>query len=88
MVDTRLKDNYYALILCILTTHSVDKSLNVFGLRINSKNNKTLTKDDNLAMLEFKRQGMSYREIGERYGITSCAAQHRIRGIKDEQVPL
>lgn len=78
-----MKENYYALLLCILKPVTIDQSFMLLegnfksacgkkrGRRKLDLNNKDLVADRN--------NGMTFQQIGDKYGISKNAAMVRIK---------
>ncbi|WP_113675892.1 sigma factor-like helix-turn-helix DNA-binding protein [Vallitalea guaymasensis] len=73
-----MEENYYALMLSILYKYTPDQAFDILEYgRI--KRRRDENKKDALEMVHFKSQGLTYKEIGEMYGITADAVYTRIR---------
>ncbi|QHQ61373.1 hypothetical protein Ana3638_11810 [Anaerocolumna sedimenticola] len=73
-----MKENYYALLICILKPVTVEQSFMMMD-GVFPKQNRSISKRDVKFMIIFKRQGMAYKEIGELFGISAGAVYNRIR---------
>lgn len=77
-----MKENYYALLICILRPVTIEKSFDLLEGRITKKRNTSIRKDDIADMIRMK-QSMTYEEIGEMYGISKQAVYRRIKRFKE-----
>lgn len=77
-----MKENFYALLICILKPdYTIDKSLQVMIDELFKKENTTIRKPDIEDMIRLKRE-MTYKEIGEIYGLSKQAVYRRIKRFK------
>lgn len=76
-----MKENYYALLICILLPVTIEKSFDLMEGRITKKRNTAITRNDVKDMIQMK-QNMTYDEIGEIYGISKQAVYRRIKRYK------
>lgn len=72
-----MKENYYALIISILLNEPPEASFQI--LERGKRDKYVLSDSDTQDMIVFRKQGLKYREIGEMYGLTECAAYKRIK---------
>lgn len=73
-----MEENYYALLLSILKRYTPEQSFEVLQIgKIKQKHD--IQKNDVNEMVQLKAQGLTYREIGEMFGISGDAAYTRIR---------
>lgn len=78
-----MKENYYALLLCILKPScTIDTSLQIMIDGVFKKENATIGKPDIEDMIRLK-QKMTYEEIGEIYGLSKQAVYRRIKRYKE-----
>lgn len=77
-----MKENYYALLICILLPVTIEKSFDLMEGRITKKRNTAITRNDVKDMIRMK-QSMTYEEIGEMYGISKQAVYRRIKRYKE-----
>jgi hypothetical protein len=78
-----VKENYYALLICILKPVTVEQSFDLYEGRITKVQNKSISKDDVEDMIRMKQQGMTHREIGSFYGLSEEATYRRIKRYKE-----
>jgi hypothetical protein len=83
-----MKENYYALLICILKPVTIEQGFDMLDGRITNRNNMAITDDDIEDMVRMKNQGMTHREIGQVYGITEEAAYRRIKRYKERMVEV
>ncbi|WP_139356234.1 hypothetical protein [Clostridium felsineum] len=74
-MENELKNNWYALILCILRNKTIDEALNVFEIitnkyRIVGKKKNSYSVRDIEKILYIKKVGMKNKDIAEYFGIT------------------
>ncbi|HBI73633.1 MAG TPA: hypothetical protein DEG06_05115 [Lachnospiraceae bacterium] len=78
-----MKENFYALLICILKPdYTIDMSLQVMIDGLFKKENTTIRKPDIEDMIRLKRE-MTYKEIGEIYGLSKQAVYRRIKRFKE-----
>lgn len=73
-------DNWYALLICILKPVTVEKAFDLFEGIFPKVNNTAVTQDDVEDMIKLKNEGLTYRELGEIYGMSKDAVHKRIKG--------
>lgn len=78
-----MKENYYALLVCILRPVTIEKSFDLLDGKITKKNNTSISKKDIEDMIRMKQQGMTFEAIGEVYGLTRGAVYRRIKRFKE-----
>lgn len=85
-----MKENWYALcvaIMCNLTIEQAfDKLENYRGKK--SRNYNCLITEEDTADMTIMRETMTYRQIGQIYGLSEAAVYRRIRRFKEENVCL
>lgn len=74
-----MKDNWYVLLICILKPVTVEKAFDLFEGVFPKVNNTAITLNDVEDMIKLKREGLTYRELGEMYGLSKDAVHKRIR---------
>ncbi|TDX48301.1 hypothetical protein [Orenia marismortui] len=81
-----LKPNYYALYVAIKGKVSVSKACSLMGISTakgtknsNYSNRYDIKEDEILEMIELKKEGKSYQEIGERFMITKGAVFSKLK---------
>lgn len=83
-----MRDNWWALMLCILKNITPDCAMNIFQVfSSGSKQKKVLkyvSRENITAMCSMKEKGYTYKQIGELYGISADAAQKRMRRGKEK----
>ena len=78
-----MKENFYALLICILKPdYTIDMSLQIMVDGLFKKENTTLTKPDIEDMILLKQE-MTYEEIGKLYGLSKQAVYRRIKRFKE-----
>jgi DNA invertase Pin-like site-specific DNA recombinase len=77
-----MKENYYALLICILRPDfTIDRSTEFM---IDGRLRKNLPKGEGIdEMIRMKQQGMTHKEIGEMFGISKDAVHKRIQRYKE-----
>jgi DNA invertase Pin-like site-specific DNA recombinase len=80
-----VKENYYALLICILKPVTIEQGFDLLDGRITHRNNMAITSEDIEDMIRMKQQGMTHREIGSFYGISEEAAYRRIKRYKEKK---
>lgn len=78
-----MKENYYALLICILLPVTIEKSFDLMEGRITKKRNTAITRNDVKDMILMKQQGMTYEEISGIYGLSWDAVRRRIKRYKE-----
>ena len=78
-----MKENYYALLICILRPVNIERSFDMLSGKITKVQNKTITRGDVLDMIRMKQQGMTFEAIGELYGISKQAVYRRLKRFKE-----
>ena len=80
-----LTDNYHALTLAIMNPKfSVDKAVRrIMPGTLNDTTQRKTSPEENEDMLALRSQGLTYREIGEIFGIKADAVYNRIRRIRE-----
>lgn len=79
-----MKENYYALLICILKPITIEQSFNMMNGVIDTIVNTSVTKSDIRDMMHMKNN-MTYEEIGKLYGLTKQAVYRRIKRFKDKE---
>ena len=77
-----LVDNYVALMMCIFTGWEPEQCFIYLETLRRPKRKSNIIEDDVLDMIRLKQNGMSYREIGEIYGLSPDAVYYRIKRSK------
>lgn len=77
-----MKENYYALLICILKPVTVEQGFNFMA----GKTTKAIIKDDIHDMIAMKQQGMTFEAIGELYGLTKGAVYRRLKRFREKEV--
>ena len=87
-----MKENWYALVICMCKQMSIDKSLSKMAVefkgghkQMNPRASKYSDKDIN-NVLNLKNKGKSYREIGEILGMTTDQAWGIARMYKEKAI--
>ena len=78
-----MKENYYALLICILKPVTIEKSFDLLAGRITRIQNKSIVKNDVIDMIRMKQQRMTYADIGKTYGLSRQAVYRRIKRYKE-----
>ena len=78
-----MKENYYALLICILRPATIEQSFDLLNGKITKVQNKSVTKDDVQDMVLMRQQGITYEEIGQIYGLSMQAVYMRIKRYKE-----
>jgi hypothetical protein len=78
-----MKENYYALLICILKPVTIEKSFELINGKFTKVQNKSIDNTDVKDMIRMKQQGMTYQGIGEMYGLTDQAVYRRIKRYKE-----
>ncbi|MCK8824706.1 helix-turn-helix domain-containing protein [Fuchsiella alkaliacetigena] len=71
--------NYLALICCIANEIAPSTALEGFGLLDPNKEQQIIE------MIQLKKQGLSYKDIGSRYNLSADAVYNRIRRYMQNQ---
>ncbi|MDT8718298.1 helix-turn-helix domain-containing protein [Clostridium sp. 19966] len=71
-----MSENYYALLLSILKNYTPERS---FKLLNGEKVDKEHRRKEALDMVELKKAGYTYREIGDMFGVSKDVVYTRIR---------
>lgn len=75
--------NYYALTLSILSDFTVDKALGYFGVRDAGTGERPAKRDRiDAAELTRLKEKMTYRQVGDIYGLTPGAVYNRVRRFR------
>lgn len=82
MTAIDLMPNYLALAICILTKRTPEMAFAFLDGENEKKKRRDITEQDIKDMIELKKT-MTYREIGELYGLTEGAVCNRIRYYKN-----
>jgi hypothetical protein len=77
-----MKENYYALLICILKPVTIEQSFDMMNGKITKIRKVSISKADIQDMIRMK-QRMTYHEIGELYGLTKQAVYRRIKRYKE-----
>jgi DNA-directed RNA polymerase specialized sigma24 family protein len=77
-----MQDNWYALVIAILFKQPPETAFQILEEGERNMNYSKLTELDTLDMIKFREEGITYREIGEMYGISESAAYKRIMYYK------
>ena len=79
-----LRENFYALLLAVFYGYTTDKALSYAGVK-GQYNRKEHRDIDNKELYDlYTKEKMSYKEIGEQYGLTEEAVSSRIRRNKNK----
>lgn len=79
MEDVDLKDNYIALAMSILTGWTADQCFTYLDTMRRPIQNRNIAEKDIEHMVQLKQQGMTYRQIGEMFGLSSGAVFKRVK---------
>jgi DNA invertase Pin-like site-specific DNA recombinase len=74
-----LNESWCALFIAIYYNITPEQAFETFWKGKVNRINRSLTKDDELEMTRLKQQGMTYKEIGDIYGISDHAVYKRIK---------
>jgi len=77
-----MKENYYALLICILKPVTVEQSFRMMNGLFDNVINTSITKDDIEDMIRLKQE-MTYEAIGKLYGLSKNAVYRRIKRYKE-----
>lgn len=77
-----MKENYYALLICILKPVTVELSFHTMNGVFDKVINTAITKDDVEDMIRLKQE-MTYEAIGKLYGLSKNAVYRRIKRYKE-----
>lgn len=77
----KMKENYYALMVAILKPCTPEQA---FELMKNSSARKKHINVNPEVLIFHKNDGMTYKEIGEMFGITDCAVYIIIKRYKQK----
>jgi len=80
-----LNENWYALCIAIILKTPPETSFQLLGVG-KKRSMSVLNFDDTIDMINFKSEGLTYKQIGEMYGISESAACKRMsyyKKIKD-----
>lgn len=78
-----MKENYYALLICIVRPATIEQSFDLLDGRITKIQNKSITTNDVQDMIRMRQQGITYEEIGQMYGLTMQAVYMRIKRYRE-----
>lgn len=78
-----MKENYYALLICILKPITIEQGFDLMDGKFSKVQNTAIHKDDIEDMIRMKLRGMTYRDIGELYGLSEQAVYRRIKRFKE-----
>lgn len=81
-----MKENYYALLICILRPVTIEQGFDMLDGKITKAQNKSIDSCDVEDMIRMKQQGMTHREIGEMYGLSEEAVYRRIKRYKEKRL--
>lgn len=76
-----MNENWCILLIAILKNTSVEQSFYLFN-NTKAKTNKTITSEDIEDMITLSQQGISYRDIGDMYGISRYSVCKRIKYLR------
>ncbi len=74
-----MEENYYALALAILKPVTPEQAFQIIS---GQKSKREITTSDIEKMIKMKSQGMTYKQIGEIYGLSAHAVYARIGRAK------
>lgn len=74
-----MKENWYVFLICILKPVTVEKAFDLFEGISPKIINTAVTPDDVEDMIRLKREGLTYRELGDMYGMSKDAVHKRIQ---------
>jgi len=77
-----VKENYYALLICILKPVTIEQGFDLLDGRITHRNNMAITNEDIEDMIRMKQKGMTYQQIGDLYGLSWDSVRRRIKRYK------
>lgn len=81
-LDMDLRENYHALLVGIITGLPAEKAFAAIGcygeMRMVGERQPELADEEIREMIEMRESGMTYREIGEKFGLSTGAARLRI----------
>jgi DNA invertase Pin-like site-specific DNA recombinase len=79
MLAYDLRYNYCALALAVIKrNYTIDTAINYFSPNVQP----AATKDEAADMLSMRQSGMTYREIGDVFGVNKSAVYNRIRRLQ------
>lgn len=73
-----MKENYYALTVCILRNCTPEQAFHLLNTGKKKRYREDI-KDSIPEMIRLKEQGMTYKAIGEMFGVSKDAIYTRIR---------
>ena len=73
-----MEDNWYALVVAILFNQPPETAFQILEDGTRNLHYSKLTELDTLDMIKFREEGITYKKIGEMYGISESAAYKRI----------
>lgn len=77
-----MAENWYALLIAIKRSVTVEQAFDMFEKGKLGKKNKLITDKDIEDMRAMKKQGFTYKEIGEIYCTTKDSVCHRLQYAK------
>ncbi|MDF2841652.1 MAG: hypothetical protein K0R00_78 [Herbinix sp.] len=79
-----MKENYYALLICILRPVSIERSLQMMvDEEFTRQRDENINDEDIESMIKMKKSGMTYGKIGEIFGLAESATYRRIKRYKE-----
>ncbi|MDD4528241.1 MAG: AsnC family protein [Candidatus Margulisbacteria bacterium] len=79
-----MEDNWYALVVAILLKVPPETSFKMLN-EGSRKVSSALNDNDTLDMLKYREDGITFKEIGEMYGISESAAYRRMKYYKEHK---
>jgi predicted DNA-binding protein (UPF0251 family) len=79
-----MKENYYALLICILKPVTIEKGFDLLNGKMTKVQNKSISLQDVEDMIRMKQQGMTYKAIGELFGLKKDAVHKRIQRYREK----
>ena len=79
-----MKENYYALLLCIIKPVTVDQSFMMLDGNFNPPRGRRNLNINSKDLADDRDKGMTFQQIGDKYGISKNAAIVRVKRYNKE----
>lgn len=74
-----MEENWYALIIAILLKQPPETSFQILEDGKKNRGKTSLSDNDTLDMIQYRKENLTYREIGEMYGLKDYVVYKRIK---------
>lgn len=84
----KMEENWRAFYIATQREVTPEQAFELYRNGKLGRSNRTISQDEVIDMISFKANGMTYKEIGNMYGLTLTAVYQRIRYYKKKNKVL